>query len=85
MCFICCCITVYQQEVAAYFRLSYPHPYQPELDQLSVDVCPVDKVAPQEPGELDSTPCDFINSVSDLASMCQKLKTCTEIAIDLEV
>ena len=79
---VCVCIHIL---FLFFFRFSFPHPYQKELENFDPDFNNVQKVEPQEPEDLSSTPLTFVTTLSDLEKMCDALKSCKEIAVDLEV
>ncbi|XP_021366504.1 exosome component 10-like [Mizuhopecten yessoensis] len=62
----------------------YPHPYQYELDHLKQEPAMLSKVEPIEPRPLDDTPLSMVTKVSELVALCDKLKTCKTVAVDLE-
>ncbi|XP_076472354.1 exosome complex component 10-like [Babylonia areolata] len=62
----------------------YPHPYQFELDEWQPSPEQLEKVVPQEPKPVDTTPPEFIDTASDLGDLCDLLSKEKEIAVDLE-
>ncbi|XP_069106057.1 exosome complex component 10-like [Argopecten irradians] len=62
----------------------YPHPYQYELDHWTPRPDTLTTVVPIEPRPLEETPLTMVSNVSELVELCDKLKTCRAIAVDLE-
>ncbi|KAL5015456.1 hypothetical protein ScPMuIL_009726 [Solemya velum] len=65
-------------------EFQYPHPYRYELDHLQPAPGFLQPSEPKEALPLERTPLSIINTVSDLAELCDTLKGENEIAIDLE-
>lgn len=64
---------------------SYSHPYEYELQHWSPDPSQLVPVEPVPPKPMDETPLTMVTTEEELADMVQKLKTCKEFAVDLEV
>ncbi|XP_052761274.1 exosome component 10-like [Mya arenaria] len=65
-------------------EFKHPHPYQYELDHLTYQDNQTSPCKAQEPGDIDETPCMFINTPEQLGPLVTMLKKQSEIAIDLE-
>jgi hypothetical protein len=64
---------------------AYPHPYQYELDHFRWNEEDL-KPRPIQPiKSLEETPFEWIDTLEALHKLLEKLNTCTEIAVDLEV
>ncbi|XP_060085137.1 exosome component 10-like [Ylistrum balloti] len=62
----------------------YPHPYQYELDRWKPDPNTLTSVEPIAPRPIDDTPLTMVTKVSELVALCDKLKSCKAVAVDLE-
>lgn len=67
------------------FPCSYSHPYEYELQHWSPDPSQLTPVRPVPPKPLNETPLTMVTTEEQLADVVQKLKNCTEFAVDLEV
>lgn len=63
--------------------MSYPHPYQPELDRYEPDDALLSRVEPQTPGPMEGDAV-WVDDKESLAALVHALKDVREIAIDLE-
>lgn len=63
---------------------SCPHPYVYEIDSLTFSEDQIKKCDPIDWLPLDETPIRFIDTIDQLSTIVEKLKQCTEIAVDLE-
>lgn len=63
---------------------SCPHPYVHEIDSLTFSEDQIKKCDPIHWLPLDETPIGFIDTIDQLSTVVEKLKLCTEIAVDLE-
>ena len=65
--------------------LSYNHPYEYELQHWTPAASQLTPVVPQPPKPLHETTLTMITTEEALADMVEKLRACTEFAVDLEV
>ncbi|XP_033763872.1 exosome component 10-like [Pecten maximus] len=62
----------------------YPHPYQYELDHWTPRPDTLTSAVPIEPRPVDDTPLTMVTKVPQLVALCDKLKSCQAVAVDLE-
>lgn len=69
----------------AYPYFSYSHPYEYELDLFKPSEDQLKVCEPQIPKPLEEVPLILVKDIDTLNSMMEHLKSCSEIAVDLEV
>ncbi|XP_063602725.1 exosome complex component 10 homolog [Penaeus indicus] len=62
----------------------YNHPYEYELNHWMPDPAQLETVKPRRPRPLGQTPLKMVTEVHELEALVEELKTCSEIAVDLE-
>nr|XP_027228360.1 exosome component 10-like [Penaeus vannamei] len=62
----------------------YSHPYEYELNHWMPDPAQLEKVKPRRPRPLGQTSLTMVTEVQQLEALVKELKTCSEIAVDLE-
>uniref|UniRef100_A0A665THA6 Exosome complex component 10 n=1 Tax=Echeneis naucrates TaxID=173247 RepID=A0A665THA6_ECHNA len=72
---------IHQQRIQEHVEDMFAHPYQYELDHLTVPERLLSKAEPQPMAE---TKCTFIDSLEDLVALNEKLCGLSEFAVDLE-
>ncbi|ESO01119.1 hypothetical protein HELRODRAFT_112893 [Helobdella robusta] len=65
-------------------NLEYPHPYQYELDLFRPAQQLLEKVITQVPKGVETTPFTYVDTEEKFDELIEKLKSVTEIAVDLE-
>lgn len=61
-----------------------PHPYEFEISSLTFPEDQINKCDPINWLPLEATPLQFVATIGQLKTVVEKLKSCAEIAIDLE-
>lgn len=62
----------------------YSHPYEYELNHWMPDPAQLETVKPRRPRPLGQTPLRMVTEVQQLEALVDELRTCSEIAVDLE-
>ncbi|XP_030639916.1 exosome complex component 10 [Chanos chanos] len=75
---------IHQQRTQEHMDDMFCHPYQYELDHLSMPESLKAKPEPQMYKPLSETSCTFIDTLEDLVALNEKLAKTTEFAVDLE-
>ncbi|KAM3617675.1 uncharacterized protein V6R79_009522 [Siganus canaliculatus] len=75
---------IHQQRTQEHIEDMFAHPYQYELDHLTIPDSLLSKPEPQMYKPIDETKCSFIDSLEDLAALNEKLCKLSEFAVDLE-
>ncbi|XP_075898081.1 exosome complex component 10 [Nelusetta ayraudi] len=75
---------IHQQRTQEPVDDMFAHPYQYELDHLTVPDELLSKPDPQLYKPIEETKCSFVNTVEDLVALNEKLCKLTEFAVDLE-
>ncbi|RWS16344.1 exosome component 10-like protein [Dinothrombium tinctorium] len=71
-------------EIGENGETTYSHPYEFEIEKFEILEHTLVSVTPKIPKPLRETPLHYISTLSELHKMISKLKTCIEIAVDLE-
>ncbi|KAM4609699.1 exosome complex component 10 isoform 2-T2 [Polymixia lowei] len=75
---------IHQQRTQEHVEDMFAHPYQYELDHLTIPERLLSKPEPQMYKPMAETKCSFINVLEDLVALNEKLCQVTEFAVDLE-
>uniref|UniRef100_A0A665TRW3 Exosome complex component 10 n=1 Tax=Echeneis naucrates TaxID=173247 RepID=A0A665TRW3_ECHNA len=75
---------IHQQRIQEHVEDMFAHPYQYELDHLTVPERLLSKAEPQMYKPMAETKCTFIDSLEDLVALNEKLCGLSEFAVDLE-
>uniref|UniRef100_A0A3B3SSP7 Exosome complex component 10 n=1 Tax=Paramormyrops kingsleyae TaxID=1676925 RepID=A0A3B3SSP7_9TELE len=75
---------VHQQRTQEHMDDMFAHPYQHELDHLSMPESFVSKPEPQMFKPISETSCKFIDTLEDLVALNERLAKTSEFAVDLE-
>ncbi|XP_036389314.1 exosome component 10 isoform X1 [Megalops cyprinoides] len=75
---------IHQQRTQEHMEDMSAHPYQYELDHLSIPENLLAKPEPQMYRPLSETKCQFIDTLEDLVALNEKLAKMSEFAVDLE-
>ncbi|XP_077459432.1 exosome complex component 10 [Stigmatopora argus] len=75
---------IHQQRTQEYKVDMFAHPYQFELDNLSVPDSILSKTEPKMYKPIEETSCQFIDTLEDLVALNEKLNKVSEFAVDLE-
>ncbi|XP_031142683.1 exosome component 10 [Sander lucioperca] len=75
---------IHQQRTQEHVEDMFAHPYQYELDHLTIQESVLSKPEPQMYKPLTETKCSFIDTLDDLVALNEKLCKLSEFAVDLE-
>ncbi|XP_057686565.1 exosome component 10 isoform X2 [Corythoichthys intestinalis] len=75
---------IHQQRTQEHIEDMFAHPYQFELDHLSIPDGILSKTEPKMYKPLEATSCLFIDTLEDLVALNEKLNEVSEFAVDLE-
>uniref|UniRef100_A0A667X186 Exosome complex component 10 n=1 Tax=Myripristis murdjan TaxID=586833 RepID=A0A667X186_9TELE len=75
---------IHQQRTQEHVEDMFAHPYQYELDHLTVPERMLSKPEPQMYKPMAETKCSFIDTLEDLVALNEKLCRLSEFAVDLE-
>ncbi|XP_054653753.1 exosome component 10 isoform X1 [Dunckerocampus dactyliophorus] len=75
---------IHQQRTQEHVEDMFAHPYQYELDHLTVPGNLLSKPEPQMYKPIEETSCAFIDTLEDLVALNEKLIEVSEFAVDLE-
>ncbi|XP_040007563.1 exosome component 10 [Xiphias gladius] len=75
---------IHQQRTQEHVEDMFAHPYQYELDHLTIAESLLSKPEPQMYKPMAETKCSFIDALEDLVALNEKLCTLSEFAVDLE-
>ncbi|XP_060913109.1 exosome component 10 [Labrus mixtus] len=75
---------IHQQRTQEHVEDMFAHPYQYELNHLTVPESLLTKPEPQMYKPMADTKCSFIDSLEDLVALNEKLCKLSEFAVDLE-
>ncbi|XP_020487971.1 exosome component 10 [Labrus bergylta] len=75
---------IHQQRTQEHVEDMFAHPYQYELNHLTVPESLLTKPEPQMYKPIADTKCSFIDSLEDLVALNEKLCKLSEFAVDLE-
>ncbi|XP_071763488.2 exosome complex component 10 [Centroberyx gerrardi] len=75
---------IHQQRTQEHVEDMFAHPYQYELDHLTVPEQILSKSEPQMYKPIAETKCSFIDTLEDLVALNEKLCRSSEFAVDLE-
>ncbi|XP_074538429.1 exosome complex component 10 [Halichoeres trimaculatus] len=75
---------IHQQRTQEHVEDMFAHPYQFELNHLSIQESLLSKPEPQMYKPITDTKCSFIDSLEDLVALNEKLCKLSEFAVDLE-
>uniref|UniRef100_H2U3V7 Exosome complex component 10 n=1 Tax=Takifugu rubripes TaxID=31033 RepID=H2U3V7_TAKRU len=75
---------IHQQRVQENVDDMFAHPYQYELDHLTIPESLLSKPEPQLYKPVEETKCSFITTLEDLVALNEKLCQLSEFAVDLE-
>lgn len=75
---------IHQQRTQEHVEDMFAHPYQYELDHLTIPESLLSKPEPQMYKEMSETKCSFIDTLGDLVALNEKLCKLSEFAVDLE-
>ncbi|XP_063064983.1 exosome component 10 [Engraulis encrasicolus] len=75
---------IHQQRTQEHMEDMFSHPYQHELEHLTMPESLEQRAEPQMYKPLDETSCHFVDTLDDLVSLNEKLCKTTEFAVDLE-
>ncbi|XP_041801768.1 exosome component 10 [Chelmon rostratus] len=75
---------IHQQRTQEHIEDMFAHPYQYELDHLTIPESLLSKPEPQMYKPVAETKCSFIDTLEDLVALNEKLCKLSEFAVDLE-
>uniref|UniRef100_A0A3Q3WIJ6 Exosome complex component 10 n=1 Tax=Mola mola TaxID=94237 RepID=A0A3Q3WIJ6_MOLML len=75
---------IHQQRIQEHVEDMFVHPYQYELDHLTVPESLLSKPEPHMYKPMAETKCSFIDTLEDLVALNEKLCKLSEFAVDLE-
>ncbi|XP_061638212.1 exosome component 10 isoform X2 [Phyllopteryx taeniolatus] len=75
---------IHQQRTQEHIEEMFVHPYQFELDHLTVPDSLLSKTDPKMYKPIEETSCSFIETLEDLVALNEKLNEMSEFAVDLE-
>ncbi|XP_051907021.1 exosome component 10 [Hippocampus zosterae] len=75
---------IYQQRTQEHIEDMFVHPYQFELDHLTVPDSLLSKTEPQMYKPIEETNCSFVETLEELVALNEKLIEVSEFAVDLE-
>ncbi|XP_044067461.1 exosome component 10 [Siniperca chuatsi] len=75
---------IHQQRTQEHVEDMFAHPYQYELDHLTIPESLLSKPEPQMYKPMAETKCSFIDTLEDLVALNEKLCKLSEFAVDLE-
>ncbi|XP_070766578.1 exosome complex component 10 isoform X2 [Enoplosus armatus] len=75
---------IHQQRTQEHVEDMFAHPYQYELDHLTMPESLLSKPEPQMYKPMAETKCSFIDTLEDLVALNEKLCKLSEFAVDLE-
>ncbi|XP_061690221.1 exosome component 10 [Syngnathoides biaculeatus] len=75
---------IHQQRIQEHVEDMFLHPYQFELDRLTVPDSLLSKTEPKMYKPIEETSCSFIETLEDLVALNEKLNDLSEFAVDLE-
>ncbi|XP_070825567.1 exosome complex component 10 [Chaetodon trifascialis] len=75
---------IHQQRTQEHVEDMFAHPYQYELDHLTIPESLLSKPEPQMYKPVTETKCSFIDTLEDLVALNEKLCKLSEFAVDLE-
>ncbi|XP_049608921.1 exosome complex component 10 [Syngnathus scovelli] len=75
---------IHHQRTQEHIEDMFAHPYQFELDHLTVPDSLLSKTEPKMYKPIEETPCSFIETLEDLVALSEKLNEVSEFAVDLE-